>query len=337
MSDDREPAGRAKGGIAVAKRMTPEQLKVRAKAGAAARWGTKPLTAFRKGNFHAHFGVDAECYVLDDARKTAVMTQRGMAAALGLSKPGGKDFERLMGRKNLSVHLGADLLEKVAQPIDFQWIYPGAKQNVVGIKGYSADLLIDLCNAILAADAAGDLLKSQANLAKQARIITTASAKQGITNLVYALSGYNPSAEEVIKAFKLYVQEEAKKYEQEFPNELYAAWQRLYKIPMPARGKPWQFMHLTRRHIYFPLAKSSGKVYELLKALRANDGEQKRYLFQFLNEIGARALRMQIGRVLEMAESAKDDQRGYEAKIVERFGGQQELELVVPTASETAS
>lgn len=330
MSADKEPTGRAKGGLAVAKSMTPEQLKERAQAGAVARWGAKPVSALRKGNFFSHFGVDAECYVLDDARKTAVMTQRGIAAALGLSKPGGKDFERLMGRKNLSPHLGADLQEKVAQPIDFQWIYPGAKQNVVAIKGYAADLLIDVCNAILAAEAAGDLLKSQSNLAKQARIITTASAKQGITNLVYALSGYNPSAEEVIQAFKLYVQEEAKKYEKEFPKELYAAWERLYKISMPTRGKPWQFMHLTRRHIYYPLAKSSGKVYELLKVLRAKDGEQKRYLFQFLNEIGARALRMQIGRVLEMAESSKDDQRLYEAKIVERFGGQQELELVLP-------
>jgi D-alanyl-D-alanine carboxypeptidase len=67
----------------------------------------------------------------------------------------------------------------------------------------------------LAADAAGDLRKNQANLARQARIITTATAKSGITQIVYALAGYNPTADEVLKAFKLYVQEEAKKYEKE--------------------------------------------------------------------------------------------------------------------------
>ena len=50
---------------------------------------------------------------------------------------------------------------------------------------------------------------------------------------MYALAGYNPTAEEVIAAFKLYVQEEARKYEQEFPNELYLAWHRLYDIPIP--------------------------------------------------------------------------------------------------------
>jgi len=53
-------------------------------------------------------------------------------------------------------------------------------------------------------------------------------------------------------------------------------------------------------------------------------------LFRFLNEIGARALRIQLGRVLEMAESS-NDRYAYANKIAARFGGQQELELVVPT------
>jgi hypothetical protein len=48
-----------------------------------------------------------------------------------------------------------------------------------------------------------------------------------------------------------------------------------------------------------------------------------------LNKIGASALRIQLGRVLEMVESSVD-KFAYEKKIVERFGGQQEFELVVP-------
>jgi hypothetical protein len=152
---------------------------------------------------------------------------------------------------------------------------------------------------------------------------------------VYALAGYNPSAEEVIAAFKLYVQEEARKYEPEFPKELYMQWHRLYDIPVPDRGKPWHFKYLTVQHIYYPLAQSSGKILALLKAHKARGGDRAKKLFQFLNEIGARALRMHLGRVLEMAESSADRYR-YEKKIVERFGGQQELELVVPTPSAVA-
>jgi hypothetical protein len=166
-------------------------------------------------------------------------------------------------------------------------------------------------------------------MVQQAQIVLRASAKSGIRGLVYALAGYNPSTQEVIEAFKLYVQEEAKKYEQEFPNELYMQWHRLYDIPVPIRGKPWQFKYLTVRHIYYPLAKSNGKIYALVKALKAKDGDRQKKLFQFLNDLGARALRMQIGRVLEMSESSKT-LRMYEAKITERFGGQQELGLTFP-------
>jgi hypothetical protein len=72
------------------------------------------------------------------------------------------------------------------------------------------------------------------------------------------------------------------------------------------RGKPWHFKSLTVRHVYFPLAKSNGPILELLKALKAKDGNRTKKLFQFLNVIGARALRIQLGRVLEMAESSSD-------------------------------
>jgi hypothetical protein len=64
----------------------------------------------------------------------------------------------------------------------------------------------------------------------------------------------------------------------------------------------------------------------LVRALKADGGDRKKKLFQFLNELGARALRIQIGRVLEMTESSATHIE-YENKIAERFGGQTELDL----------
>ena len=145
----------------------------------------------------------------------------------------------------------------------------------------------------------------------------------GLQTLVYKLAGYDSTKEEVIAAFKAFVQAEAKKYEKEFPTELYLEWARLYEITPPTRGKSWKNKHLTVDHIYYPLAKSNGKLLELLRESKNSDGGNKK-LFQFLNEVGARALRMQLGRVLEMAESSPN-KVVYEAKIVERFGGQQEI------------
>ena len=50
-------------------------------------------------------------------------------------------------------------------------------------------------------------------------------------------------------------------------------------------------------HIYHPLTESNGKSLALLKALKAKGGDQKAKLLQFLNQIGARALRIQLARV----------------------------------------
>ncbi len=66
-----------------------------------------------------------------------------------------------------------------------------------------------------------------------------------------------------------------------------------------------------------------------LRAHKAQGGDRAEKLFQFLNEIGARALRMHLGRVLEMAESSAD-KATYEQKINERFGIEQQLDLPIP-------
>jgi hypothetical protein len=314
----------------------PKEARVAiASKAAAARWG-KTYKTVVSGNFLFDFGVDVECHVLDDPGKTAVISQRGMGQAMGFSKRGDR-LQSFVNSKAMANYIGRDLREKLENPLVFQQKGAAAGSAVQTAHGYDAAILIDICNSILAAKAGGKLKGERyARMVEQAQILVSAAAKSGIRNLVYALAGYSPSTTEVIEAFKLYVREEAKKYEREFPNELYDQWQRLYKIAMPDRGKPWQFRHLTIKHIYYPLAESNGKLLQLLRALKAKDGRAKTKLFQFLNEVGARALRMHLGRVLEMSESSKDRSE-YERKIMERFGGQPELDLIMPDATSNAS
>lgn len=315
--------GRA-GGEARAEVITSEKAKKIAKMGAAARWGHK---ATHKGNFKDEFGIDVECYVLDDENKTAVISQTGMVRALGMSTRGDA-LTKFLGTKAMASSGVAELQEKARKYIKFQWSSGVAEVPPALGYGFDVTFLIDICQAIVKAEADGKLSKRYENIARQAHIILGASAKAGIKGLVYALAGYNPTIQEVIDAFKLYVLEEAKKYEPEFPNELYLEWHRLYSIPVHQRGKPWQFKYLTVNHVYTPLANSNGKILELTRIMKAKDGDRKKKLFQFLNEIGARALRMQLGRILEMAQSSSS-QEEYEAKVIARFGGQPSLELVV--------
>jgi hypothetical protein len=320
---------RAKGGKARAAKLTPIERSAIARKGGKARWGEKLPVAISKGNFSDEFGIDIDCYVLDDLQKTAVISQRGMGQAIGLSKRG----DRLIvfsESKNMAEYIGRELMEKIQNPIIFQWV-KAAADNQISEKfhGYDVTILVDLCRAILAAKTDGKLSSPRyERMVEQAQIIISASAKLGIKNLVYALTGYNPTVQEVIEAFKIFVQEEARKYEKEFPTELYAEWQRLYNIEPPARGKNWKEMHLTVDHVYYPLAKSNGELLELLRSAKMAGSDRNKKLFQFLSEVGAKALRMHLGRVLEMAQSSSD-KKLYEAKIAERFGMQAQLSLPI--------
>src|SRR5262249_27310159 len=142
--------------------------------------------------------------------------------------------------ERIAPYVGRELAEKLENPIIFQSQAVGAGTPYTTTHGYDVTILIDLCKAIIKAEDEGKLLPRQEHIAKQAGIILGASAKSGIKHLVYALAGYEPAREEVIRAFKLYVQEEARDYEKEFPPQLYREWYRLYQLAQPERNKPWK-------------------------------------------------------------------------------------------------
>ena len=328
MKTTEKKSPKAQGGDARAKALSPETRSQIASRAATARWAKRPVVAKHKGNFNAEFGIDVDCYVLNDDKKTAVISQRGMGAALGFDESGGSRFPAFIQGKTISQYLGRELEEKLKNPLIFQWVASGANpQPPALIYGFDVTLLIDVCNAIARAERDLKLLASQAKTAAQAHVILSASAKAGIQGLVYALAGYDVTKEQVIAAFKAFVQAEAKKYEQEFPTELYLEWARLYQL---RPGKSWKNMHLTIDHVYYPLAKSDGALLTLLRDARSKNGDRNKKLFQFLNEIGSRSLRIHLGRILEMAESSKD-QVTYEARVCERFGSGQ-FSLSLPSA-----
>jgi hypothetical protein len=260
--------------------------------------------------------------VLDDVQKTAVISQVGMGRAIGLSHRGNA-FPRFLESKGMAGMVGAQILEKIKQPLKFQWSSGGAQPPVI-VNGFDVTLLVDVCKVVVHAETEGKLHRQQAGVAKQAHIILAASAKAGIKGLVYALAGYDATREETIAAFKMYVQEEAREYEKEFPDQLYAEWYRLYELPKPERNKPWKFMHLTIDQVYHPLAKSSGKILELTQQQRENSNSRWKKLHQFLSEIGVKALRTHLGQLLGIARISPT-KREYEKHFQTLFGDQYEL------------
>lgn len=77
------------------------------------------LKATHRGSFKEDFGIDVECYVLNDERKTAVISQRGMGAALKMGA-GGRDLPKFLSGRIISEFVGDELRERLAKPIYFQ-------------------------------------------------------------------------------------------------------------------------------------------------------------------------------------------------------------------------
>ena len=320
-SEKDKPTGRAKGGLKVAANMSEAERKARATKGSIARWGLK---ATHKGNFKDEFGIEAECYVLNDLEKTAVITQLGMGEILGLGS-GGSRLPRFVFNKTMSEYLGPELAEKIKNPVVFHIVSAGqGGASLVKANGYDAGILIDICRAILRAKSDGKNINPA--VVSQAGIIVGASAKAGIQGLVYALAGYDRTKEEVIEAYKMYVREEAREYEKEFSPELYEHWYRLYGLAKPERGRPWEFRYLTIDHIYRPLANSHGKVFDLAKSSKATNGESGDKIHQFLSEVGVKALRTQVGKIMGIA-SVSNSREEYEKFISEKVHGQKPLPL----------
>lgn len=289
---------------------------------AVARWGLK---ATHRGSFREDFGIDVDCYVLDDPTRTAVISQRGMAVVLGLGQSGSRipDFIKT---KTIGPYVGRELGEKFENPLVFQAPTLGANQPPTKTYGYDITILIDLCKAVLKAEEDGRLLRRQAHIARQAHIIINASAKAGIQGLVYKLAGYDASREEVVSAFKMFIREEAREYEKEFPDQLYRQWYRLYELPEPIKGRPWNFKSFTLEQVYKPLAKSNGKILMLAKAAKASGEDRRKKLHQFLSDIGVKALRQHLGELIGIAKLSSN-RAEYERNIRKIFGDQAEFDF----------
>ena len=279
--------------------------------------------ASHKANFKEVFGVDVDYYVLKD--KQRLISKTGMASAIGQKSPRGNTFLRVMERQNISKHVSAELREKIENPVIFQSLDLSAKPS----HGYDATILIDVCNAIIRAEQAGDLMPSQRDMFLQAQIINGASAKGGIVFLGDKLAGYDAGRQEYIELYKQFIREEAAKYEPEFSNEFYDLFYRLYGLEKGKyKNHPQFFAGLTRKYVYQPLANSNGAILENLDAKNPiiYKGGRKYKMFQFLEDVGVKALRSHLGQIIGIGKVSSNNAE-FKKNFTKAFGNQIELDF----------
>lgn len=286
--------GRAKGGIARAKKLTPEERTNIASKAAQARWTHEPGTpkATHVGNLKIG-DLSIPCAVLEDG--TRVLSERSVARSLG-SKGAGAHWKKkktkegailpeYVSKKYLAPHITDELKEKLINPISY------ISKSGSSVQGISAKLLPEICNIWLKAREKGAFLnipqeEAAQKAAKKAELLMRGLAHVGIIALVDEATGYQDVRDRVAlqEILNKYINDEWAKWTKTFPDVFYKELFRLKGVAYPTGSsgkKPSYVGHWTNDIIYSRLAPG------VLKALkeknpRTSSGNREHKHHQFL-------------------------------------------------------
>lgn len=332
--DTNTPTGRAKGGIARQASLTPEQRSDNARKAALARkeLASLPKATHGSADHPLRLGdVEIPCYVLEDG--TRVLSQRGMVAGLGMtygSGQGGADrLTGFAGGKAISSFINKEMMALITSPIKFRHSSGGGVAF-----GYPATLLVDICDAVLAARRAGALQKQQEHIAHQAELLVRGFARVGIIALVDEATGYQKdrAKDALAKILEAYVAKEIQPWVKTFDSDFYEHMFRLRGLEYPPEKptfRPQYFGVLTNDIVYRRLAPG------VLAALKEENskGEKKGKLHQHLTAgFGRQNLVKHLGKVVALMQVSNDwsDFMQKLNKVAPRYGETIELALEEP-------
>lgn len=307
---DMNDSAQRKGGLARANKLPAEDRQAIASHAAAARWAkvrANSMIPEAETDGELVIGeVSLEVYVLSDRRR--LINKKAMAKALQLKSTGGNAFLRTMTRPGIKSVISVELQEKIDNPIVFATLGKGTAH------GYEAEVLIEVCDALIEARNKLMLLPSQSFLAMQAEIIVRAAAKLGIIALVDEATGYkDKTKDEYRKLFDAFVKSEFQQWEKEFPDKFFEMIYRFYglkKQKADSTRHPQFFGNFIRKYVYYPLAHSNGAILEQLEEKNpvVYTGGGRRYkFFQFLtDQVGMPAFRQHLWQVVGIGQAARD-------------------------------
>ena len=250
--------------------------------------------------------VEVDVYLLRDKRR--VISKKAIARVLGLKSEGGNAFLRTMTREGIRSGLPEKLVKKIENPIFFKPLTGDSAD------GYEAEVLIDVCSALISARLDDRMHPSQYFLAVQAEIILRSTANIGIIALIDEAVGYvSRRRDEYRRLFDDFIRKEYRQWESEFPDKFFGMIYRLYGLKRQnpdSHRHPQFFGKFIRKYVYYPLAQSNGAILEVLDeknpVVYAKGGRRYK-LFQFLSdELGMPAFRQHLWQTLGIGEASVD-------------------------------
>lgn len=305
----------SKAGKARLTKMTAEERSDVARAGALARWARAdpdrealPRALYGDEEHPLVIGeMEIPCFVLDDERR--VLITGGMQDALKMARGGSmvrgmNRFELFASRKGISPYVPNDLIDRIRNPIIF--LTPKGKKA----HGYEANILVELCESILAARADGKLQPQQDHFGTQAELIMRGLARVGIVALVDEATGYqrDRATDALAQILEKFIAKEIQPWVRTFPDLYYEELFRLRGLHFPRDTvkRPQYFGHLTNDLIYKRLA--PGVLEELQRATpKLASGARKHHLHRKLTpEMGHPKLREHLASVTTIMRLSND-------------------------------
>ncbi|MDM8346244.1 P63C domain-containing protein [Pseudochrobactrum sp. sp1633] len=259
-----------------------------------ARWGggvTLPRAIYGSGDQPLRIGdIELPCYVLEDERRvlTSSSVQLAMAIAQGGSMVKGVSrLELFISGKIISPFISNELRERVQNPILFRTTANGKAY------GYEAEVLAELCEAVLEARQQGKLQAQQRAIAQQCEILIRGFARVGIVALVDEATGYEKVRKrgELHKILEAYIAKELLPWSKRFPDSFYEEMFRLHGWDYDPKSvaRPGVVGKFTNKYVYEALPDG------VLEELRNKNPENKRRNHQYLTEeVGHPHLERQI-------------------------------------------
>jgi hypothetical protein len=325
----------SKGGEARARKLSPERRSEIARQAVRMRWakvrGLKEVTpevvtsyampqAKLRGVLRLPLDETFEipCYVLNDGQRVIGRTS---ATEWLTGIKGGGGLEKYLAVDPLKPFIDMDsVLERM---VSFR--LPEVEGLGRNVKGLPTDLMIEICNSMVAAleasyhkDSNTKLTKRQAQIAIRAGMFATACAKVGLDALVDEATGnqYERAEDALQVKLRAYLAEEMRKWEKTFPDELWKEFGRLtgWKGSVIQRPKYWG--RLVTQLVYEYLDP------DVAKWLKDNVPQPRkgRNWHQYMSDqYGLRKLIEHIWMLIGMASACRNISELYD-RMAEKFG-----------------
>lgn len=325
-----EPTGKAKGGIARAEKLTPEQRQDIAREAARARWGGGIPRATHEGAIRLG-EIEIRCAVLENGQR--VLTQSDVMRALGRAR-------QAKGRQyyDADVNLPAFLTAKNLKPFIPQELEVTSSQiEFKPLKGnrafgYPAELLPKVCDVFWDAEKADALTKGQRHIADRAKVLTRGLAHVGIIALVDEATGYQEirdrrALEAILDRF---LRKEFAAWARRFPDEFY---QQIFRL----KGWTWRGMTVNRPSVVgrytndLVYERLAPKILEELEARNPKDdrGHRKAKHHQWLTEdVGHPALAQHLYGLIGFMRASDSWDAFY--RLVQRAFPKKNTQMLLP-------